>query len=56
MKNCKIFYEAQTVSHLKEIIHLYSFLSEIHRNIQKFALKVLQDAFLRRQEIVQCKC
>ena len=43
MKNCKTFYEAQTVSHLKEIIHSYSFLGEIHGNIQKFALKVLQE-------------
>ena len=29
-----------------------SFLKEIYRNIQAFALKVLQE----RQEIVQCKC
>ena len=58
MKNCKTFYEAQTASHLKEIIQLSpnlpapdkillllwnkNFLTEIYRNIQTFAFKVLQ--------------
>ena len=59
MKNCKTFYEAQTASHLKEIIQLSpnlpapdkillllwnkNFLTEIYRNIQTFAFKVLQE-------------
>ena len=59
MKNCKTFYEAQTASHLKEIIRLSpnlptpdkillllwnkNFLTEIYRNIQTFAFKVLQE-------------
>ena len=59
MKNCKTFYEAQTASHLKEIIEpppnplapdkilllLWnkSFLTEIYRNIQTFAFKVFQE-------------
>ena len=59
MKNCKTFYEAQTASHLKEIIRLSpnlpapdkillllwnkNFLTEIYRNIQTFAFKMLQE-------------
>ena len=59
MKNCKTFYEAQTASHLQEIIHpprspvppgksLLRFWNknvhtEIYKNIQTFALKVLRE-------------
>ena len=55
MKNCKAFHEAQTAIHLKEFIHhlpadkillrLWNkhFLTEICRNIQTFAFKVLQE-------------
>ena len=55
MKNCKAFHEAQTTIHLKEFIHhlpadkillrLWNkhFLTEICRNIQTFAFKVLQE-------------
>ena len=58
MKNCQIFYESQTVSHLQEItqpspnpptsdktlLRLWkkNFLTEIYRDIQTFAFKVLQ--------------
>ena len=59
MKNCKTFYEAQTASHLKEIIQLSpnlpapdkillllwnkNFLTEIYKNIETFAFKMLQE-------------
>ena len=59
MKNCKTFYETQTASNLQEMIHssprslpsdktllhLWNkhFLTEIYRNIQTFAFKVLQE-------------
>ena len=56
MKNCKTFYEAQKVSHLKEIIQpspnppptIYClwnkhFFTEIYRNMQTFAFKVFQE-------------
>ena len=58
MKNCQTFYESQTVSHLQEItqpspnpptsdktlLRLWkkNFLTEIYRDIQTFAFKVLQ--------------
>ena len=71
MKNCKTFYEAQTASHLKEIIQLSpnlpapdkillllwnkNFLTEIYRNIQTFAFKVLQEcsSWASRNDAVQ---
>ena len=71
MKNCKTFYEAQTASHLKEIIQLSpnlpapdkillllwnkNFLTEIYRNIQTFAFKVLQEcsSWVSRNDAVQ---
>ena len=71
MKNCKTFYEAQTASHLKEIIRLSpnlptpdkillllwnkNFLTEIYRNIQTFAFKVLQEcsSWVSRNDAVQ---
>ena len=59
MKNCKTFYETQTASSLQEMIHsspssvqsdkislhLWNkhFLTEIYRNIQTFAFKLLQE-------------
>ena len=42
MKNCKVFYEAQTAKRLKEIIQPILF-TEIYKNIQTFAFKVLQE-------------
>ena len=58
MKNCQTFYESQIVSHLQEItqpspnpptsdktlLRLWkkNFLTEIYRDIQTFAFKVLQ--------------
>ena len=73
MKNCKTFYETQTASNLQEMIHssprslpsdktllhLWNkhFLTEIYRNIQTFAFKVLQEcSSWGGQEMVQCKC
>ena len=58
MKNCKPFYQSQTMSCLKEInqplptphtntenlaTSLKHFLREIYRNIQTFAIKLLQE-------------
>ena len=58
MKNCKTFYEAQTVSRLKEIIQpppTQNFLTEIYRNIQTFAFKVLREcsSWASRNDAVQ---
>ena len=62
MKNCQKLYEAQTASHLKEVIQpplnprpsnktllrLWnkSFVTEMYRNVKTFAIKVLQECRL----------
>ena len=68
MKNCKTF-EVQKTSRLNEIIQLRpnplppirsnlntSFLTEIYRNRQAFAFKVLQKCSFERPETVEYKC
>ena len=72
MKNCKTFYEAQTVSRLKEIIQpppnppqLYKillslwnklFLTEITEIYRHLRSKCFKYAVLGGQEMAQCKC
>ena len=71
MKNCKTFYEAQTASCLEKIIQPPPNLPQIkssltssleqkvsYRDIQNRHLlsKCFKNAFLGRQEMVQCKC